>query len=340
MKKVVFVSDTWSPQVNGVARVQDAYAAELAHKGVIVVGIHPALFRSMPLPFYREIRLALFPYRSMSRLLSEEHPDAIHIMTEGPLGWAARRYCIRKHIPFTTSYHTHFHLYVEKRLRGLLSLVTLFLRRFHASAARTFVSTPTLERELVKLGFLNVTVIPFGVDTDFFMHRTNPNLPKLTNPVFVYVGRLAPEKSPEEFLMLDLPGTKLVIGDGPDRPKLERRYGDSNVIFAGYRRGHELVDWLSLGDVLVFPSRTETFGLVAIEALSCGIPVAAHDVMGPGDIVTNGVTGYLSDDLRDAALKSLSLSKEACRTAALQYSWGRSTELFMESLACIGQNRA
>jgi glycosyltransferase involved in cell wall biosynthesis len=231
-------------------------------------------------------------------------------------------------------------LYVDKRLRGLLWLVTAFLRRFHAGAERTFVSTGTLKDELERLGFRNVVVVPFGVDTEFFVRSERKDLPTLPAPVFVYVGRLAPEKSPEEFLALDLPGTKLVIGDGPDRKKLEHAYTQSSVIFVGYRRGQELVDWLSKGDVLVFPSRTETFGLVALEALSCGIPVAAHAVMGPGDIVSEGITGYLDEDLKKAALQCLSLNSEDCRASALTYSWERSTDLFIDSLAMIAREAA
>lgn len=197
------------------------------------------------------------------------------------------------------------------------------------------VSTESLKSELEISGFKNVVVVPLGVDVNHFVRNPASPLPKLSKPVFVYFSRLAPEKSPEEFLRLKMPGTKLVIGDGPDRKKLEKKYGKENM-FVGYKRGQELVDWLSLADVFVFPSRTETFGLVVLEALACGIPVAAHDVMGPRDIITEGKDGYLSENLAEAAMKCLSLSRDDCRAKAIQYSWEHSAEAFIKNLAFIG----
>ena len=194
------------------------------------------------------------------------------------------------------------------------------------------VSTASLKRELESTGFKkNIVIVPLGVDVAHFVRNPTPALPALTKPVFLYFSRLASEKSPEEFLKLTLPGTKLVIGDGPERVRLEKKYGKENI-FVGYKHGQELVDWLSLADVFVFPSRTETFGLVALEALACGIPVAAHDVMGPRDIITNGKDGYLSDTLEEAALKCLELSREECRATALQYSWEHSVDTFIKNL--------
>lgn len=334
MKKILLVTDAWAPQINGVVRVQDAHIAAIKARGYEVVVVEPGQFRTIPTPMYPEIPLALFARRRIARMLKELQPDAVHLMTEGPLGWAARSACLRAGIPFTTWYHTHLQLYVDIRLHGLLRPILFFLRHFHSAAARTMVSTTSLKRELESMGYKNIAVVPLGVDTELFTRNPVPPLPPLPKPVFVYFGRLAPEKNPEKFLKLDLPGTKLVVGDGPDRKKLEAIYGKKNV-FVGYKRGQELVDWLSLADVFVFPSKTETFGLVVLEAFACGIPVAAHDVMGPKDSITEGKDGYLSDDLHAAALKCLDLSPADCRATAEQYSWEHSADAFIKNLVPI-----
>lgn len=333
MKKILLVTDAWAPQVNGAVRVLQALLPLVEARGYEVTIIEPGQFKTMPMPMYPEIRLALFPRRRIGNIIDELRPDAVCLVTEGPLGWAARSVCTKRGIPFTTWYHSHFQLYVDVRLRGLLRPVYALIRRFHSAAVRTMVSTESLKRELESTGFENLIIMPLGVDAKLFTRNIEPSLPALPKPVFVYFSRLAPEKSPEEFLKLNLPGTKLVIGDGPLR-KLEKRYGETNK-FVGYKHGQELVDWLSLADVFVFPSRTETFGLAALEALACGIPVAAHDVMGPRDIITPGKDGYVSDDLREAALKCLDLSRDTCRAKALQYSWERSTDAFIKNLVFI-----
>ncbi len=332
MKKMLLVTDAWAPQVNGVVRVQNAHIHALKSQGYEVIVVEPGQFRTIHMPMYPEIRLALFARRRIKRVIEEAQPDAIHLMTEGPLGWAARSVCMNAGIPFTTWYHTHFQLYVDMRLHGLLRPILFLLKRFHSTAIRTMVSTMSLKRKLESAGFRNVVIVPLGVDVEQFVRNPVPPLPPLPKPVFVYFSRLAPEKSPEEFLKLELPGTKLVIGDGPDRMKLEKKYGNKNK-FVGYQRGQELVNWLSLADVFVFPSRTETFGLVVLEALACGIPVAAYDEMGPKDIITQGKDGYLSEDLRDAALKCLMLSRDVCRATALKYSWEHSTDEFLKNIA-------
>lgn len=334
MKKILLVTDAWAPQVNGVVRVQDAHIAILRRRGYEVSVIEPSQFATVPLPLYPEIRLAVLPRRRVARTIEEFRPDAVHVMTEGPLGWAARHVCRSRDIPFTTWYHSHFQLYVDARFRGLLHPMYILLRRFHAAAARTMVSTEGLKRELEAAGFRNIVIVPLGVDVEHFKRNPSPPLPPLPSPVFLYFSRIAAEKSPEEFLELDLPGTKLVIGDGPDRIRLEKEYGGTNR-FVGYKRGQELVDWLSLADVFVFPSRTETFGLVALEALACGIPVAAHDVMGPRDIITEGKDGYLGEDLKEAALKCLALSRDDCRATAVTYSWDHSADEFVRHLVPI-----
>lgn len=331
MKKILFVTDAWAPQVNGVVRVLQALIPILRARGYEVSIIEPGQFTSVPLPLYPEIRLALFPRRRVANIIEEFQPDAVCIVTEWSLGWAARSVCRKRGIPFTTWYHSHFQLYVDLRLHGLLKPIFAYIRRFHSVAIRTMVSTPSLKEELESAGFKNLVVMPLGVDTALFTRRAITELLDLKKPVFVYFSRLAPEKSPEEFLKLDLPGTKLVIGDGPSRAELEKKYGERNM-FVGYKHGTELVEWLSHADVFVFPSRTETFGLVALEALACGIPVAAHGVMGPRDIITNGLDGYLGDDLQEAAMKCLALSRDACRAKAEQYSWEHSADKLVRNL--------
>ena len=334
MKNIVLVTDAWRPQVNGVVRVLEALTPLLGARGYTVTVIEPGQFATVPLPFYPEIRLALFSKRRVKKMLKEIEPDAVCIVTEGPLGWAARSVCREQGVPFSTWYHSHFQLYVDVRLRGLLTPVYALIRRFHAAAAVTIVSTESLKRELETAGFTHLVVMPLGVDTKLFTRTSAPALPALPSPVFVYFSRLAPEKSPEEFMKLKLPGTKLVIGDGPLRKSLEKKYGQDHL-FVGYKRGQELVDWLSLADVFVFPSRTETFGLVALEALACGVPVAAHSSMGPRDVITVGKDGYLGEDLQEAALKCLDLSPADCRAKAEQYSWDRSADVFVQNLVSL-----
>lgn len=335
MKRVLIVTDAWYPQVNGVVTVLAKMSAILEDRGYEVNRITPEGFISLPLPFYPEIQLALFPRRKVARIIRHFNPDAIHIATEGPLGLAARRYCLRHSIPFTTSYHTHFQLHIEARMGGMLtSGVNAWLRWFHRPAVHTMVATQSLKHILDNIKFEHIEIWPLGVDTSLFVRTNQTPIDDLTKPVFVYFGRLAAEKNVEEFLRLDLPGSLLVIGDGPDRPRLEKKYGAS-ARFVGYKRGQELVDYLSGCDVFVFPSTTETFGLVIVEALALGIPVAAHNVMGPRDIITEGKDGYLDSDLREAALKCLTLSPDDCRAKASQYSWEHSADAFLSHLVYL-----
>jgi glycosyltransferase involved in cell wall biosynthesis len=340
MKKIALITDAWYPQVNGVVRVTDTIRSILVGRGYEVLVIDPSQFKNVTIPFYREIRLSLFPARRLNRMLSAFKPDAIHLQTEGTLGFAARKYCRQHSLPFTTWYHTHFHFYLDMRLHGLLKVVMAFARRFHNSATRTFVSTDGLKKELEREEFAHLAVVPLGVDTGHFKRNLAPNVPAMQRPVYVFFSRLAQEKNPEEFLKLKLDGTKLVIGDGPDREKLEKKYGIENggdATFVGYKTGQELVDYLSNADVMIFPSRTETFGLAALEAMACGVPVAAHDVLGPRDIITQGVDGYLSENLAEAAQKCLTLDREACRQKALKYSWEHSVDAFLQNLAPIAK---
>lgn len=340
MKKIALITDAWYPQVNGVVRVTDAVESRLRERGYEVLLLDPSAFVNIPLPMYHEIRISLLPGRSLASKLDAFKPDAIHIMTEGSLGFAARSYCRKRNMPFTSWYHSHFHFYINLRIPGALHIVMSVLRRFHNAAERTFVSTEGLRQELAGQGFTKLAVVPLGVDTRLFVRNPAPAVPKFAKPVYVFFSRLAPEKSPEEFLTLPLAGTKLVIGDGPDRTALEKKYGVTNggdSTFVGYKTGQELVDYLSSADVMVFPSRTETFGLAALEALACGVPVAAHNVLGPRDIITPGVDGFLDKDLALAAQKCLTLDREACRQKALQYSWENSVDAFIKNLEPIGQ---
>jgi glycosyltransferase involved in cell wall biosynthesis len=331
------VSDAWHPQVNGVVTVLETLVKHLEENDFVVTIIHPGLFKTIGLFFYPEIRLSLFAKRKVEKLILETKPDFIHIVTEGPLGYAAEKACKKHRLQFTTSYHTHFPLYIEERVGAFSEISYKILRKFHNKGVATMVATQSLINELKVHGFTNLVLWPLGVDVNFFKRTLNSSLPKLPSPVFAYLGRIAIEKNVEEFLKLALQGTKLVIGDGPDRAKLEEIYSD-RAQFIGYKKGQELVDWLSLADVLVFPSHTDTFGLVIVEALSCGVPVAAHNVTGPKDIIENGVDGYLDQDLNRAALNCLKLSKEKCREKALQYSWEKSTESFISNLVLAKEN--
>jgi glycosyltransferase involved in cell wall biosynthesis len=327
MKRITIVTDAWEPQINGVVVVLRHLIPALERNGYEVTVIHPGLFRfRVSLPTYPEIKLALCAPGRMRRLLNAAKPDHVHVMTEGPLGFMARRACLRNGLSFTTSYETQFPLYAELRLRGLAAPSWRYLRWFHGAAARTMVPTESIRAELRAHGFRNLAIWPRGVDTDLFKPSKRGS-EGLARPCFVYVGRLAVEKNVEEFLRLDLPGSKLVIGDGPDRERLESRYGE-RARFVGYKTGQELVDAISCGDVFVCPSRTETFGLTVVEALACGVPVAAHDAAGPRDILSPGIDGIIGDDLKQAALACLPLAKDACRTKALHYSWDRSASIF------------
>lgn len=345
MKKLLIVTDAWFPQVNGVVTVFDRISTLLRERGIEVSIVHPEMFkRAFPLPMYPEVPMVLLPGHTMREIFQREKPDFVHIATEWTLGLSARWLCIRNGIPFTTSYHTNFPLYAAHYFRYgyLLSpIASLYMRWFHRGGQALLVSNESLKQKLVSEGYANVHVWPFGIDTGFFK-RDESRIPEearqLQHPIFVYFGRIGKEKGIEEFMRLSLPGTKLVIGDGPLRAKLEKTYA-GQATFVGYKRGQELVDWLSACDVCVFPSRTETFGLVVLEALACGLPVAAHDVLGPRDSITHDVDGYLSDDLEDAALKCLELSREDCRKKALRYSWDLSTEVFLHYIQDIAPVR-
>jgi glycosyltransferase involved in cell wall biosynthesis len=327
--RILVVSDAWSPQINGVVVTLRNTVRELEGQGHAVATITPEGFNSIPCPTYPEIRLALFPGRRVARLIEDFLPEAVHIATEGPLGLAARRHCLRTKRPFTTAYHTQFPEYVHARIRLPLVISYRWMRWFHAPASALMVATPDVRRRLEARGFTRLTMWTRGVDTELFnvgapMPLDDPR------PIFLYVGRVAIEKNIEAFLTLDLPGTKWVVGDGPARASLERRF--PNARFFGMKTGENLAWYYRQADAFVFPSRTDTFGLVMLEAMACGTPVAAYPVTGPIDVVTPGVTGVLHTDLRAAALAALELPRDVVRLNALASSWKSATAQFLDNL--------
>lgn len=327
--RISLVTDAWFPQVNGVVRSLSTTVGRLEAMGHAVEVVSPEGLRSVPCPTYPEIRLALGGRRHVSERLARHDPDAIHIATEGPLGLAARRWCRRNGRAFTTAYHTQFPEYLRARFPLPLSVGYALVRWFHRAATRTLVATPSMRRRLEERGFRNIVTWSRGVDSELF--RPAPkDLLDLPRPVWLYLGRIAVEKGIDDFLGLDLPGTKVVIGDGPARAELQRQH--PGAVFLGYRHGADLARHVAACDVFVFPSRTDTFGLVLLEAMACGLPVAAYPVTGPLDVVADGVTGVLREDLREAALAALHLDPVACRTHALGHSWEACTRQFLEAL--------
>jgi len=325
--KIAICTDAWVPQVNGVVTTLTHTAEHLRRQGheVRVVAPDHEGMRTIPLPGYPEIRLAWRPRSRVNELLDGFGPDCIHIATEGPMGQAGRGWCLAHNRPFTTSYHTRFPEYLRARLPVPEGVSYAWLRRFHAPAEAVLVPTPSVCSALAERGFGRLQLWSRGVDTERFHPDQRMDL-GLPGPVWVYAGRLSVEKNLPAFLRLNLPGTKLVIGDGPARAGLVRQFPD--VVFVGYRRGEELARYLASGDVFVFPSRTDTFGLVMLEAMASGLPVAAFPVTGPLDVVRPGLTGVLDHDLRSAALCALRLDRSAVRQAALGFGWDACTRQF------------
>lgn len=327
--RVMIVTDAWFPQTNGVVRTLAQTAAWLGRFGQEVRMLTPRDFRNVGCPTYPEIRLSLLPGRGVARAIGAFAPHCLHIATEGPLGIAARRHCVMRGIRFTTSYHTQFPQYLRARFPIPLALSYRALRWFHGAGAHCMVSTPTLRRDLESRGFKNIVTWRRGVDTELFKPGPKEFL-DIPRPVAAYVGRVAVEKNIEAFLKMPWHGSKVVIGDGPERPRLEGQYSD--VRFVGYRFADDLARYLAAADVMVFPSRTDTFGLVNLEAMACGVPVAAYPVTGPIDVVTDGLTGALDTDLHRAALRALEIDPAACRQHALRFGWDVSTREFEGNL--------
>ncbi|OCW59229.1 glycosyltransferase family 4 protein [Hoeflea olei] len=328
MPKLLIVTDAWRPQINGVVRSIENLVEHLGPLGVEVDILSPAEFRTVPLPGYPEIRLALATPRAVSRRIEQSDPDYIQIATEGPLGLLARRAALKRN-GFTTSYHTRFPEYVSARYPVPESWLYAFMRRFHNAGRCCLVATDSLRRELEAKGFYNLEIWSRGVDTDLFRpdHPAPLDLPR---PVFLHVGRIAVEKNIEAFLALDLPGSKLVVGDGPQLADLRRRYPD--VTFTGAKSGAELAALYAMGDVFVFPSRTDTFGMVLLEALASDVPVAAYPVSGPLDIIGDSGAGVLDEDLARAALACLAIPEGVARARSLAFSWPACAQQFMDAV--------
>ena len=332
--RIMLVTDAWEPQVNGVVRTLTRTVQECREMGHVVEVVSPDQFKTLPLPTYPEIRLALGAYEPMQARFKAFEPEAIHIATEGPVGLAARRVCIEWKLPFTTSYHTRFPEYVAARFPAPVSAGYAYMRWFHRASGRVMVATPTMREELTKRGFRNLSPWSRGVDTVLFHPCRAAEFPHVLNgvarPIFLNVGRVAPEKNIEAFLALDLPGTKVVVGDGPAREGLEVRYPDA--LFVGTKSGEELAAYFAHADCLVFPSLTDTFGLVILEAMAAGAPVAAYPAPGPIDIIPGSGAGEVNDDLRRACLDCLKIDRTAVRRYAESFSWRQSAEEFVLNL--------
>jgi len=328
--KLVIVSDAWHPQVNGVVRTLERTCQELVQLGHSVKIISPQSFFTIPCPTYPEIRLSLTTTYRVGLEIEKHSPDHIHIATEAMLGMAARRYCLSKKIRFTTSYHTRFPEYVSARVPIPLAWTYAYLRRFHNSGIGCMVATETLRRDLKAQGFENLRLWSRGVDADFFTPERRKNL-GFSGPVQLYVGRVAVEKNIEAFLNTNVAGTKVVVGDGPARAELANRF--PQVKFLGLKSGLELAEIYASADVFVFPSKTDTYGIVLLEALASGIPVAAYPVMGPVDVVgQNAAVGALNNDLEVAIERALRCEREACRQLANQRSWAKTAALFLDNI--------
>ncbi len=344
---ICIVTDAWHPQVNGVVRTLDNLRTELEHRGHKISMLTPRLFKTIPCPTYPEIRLSLNARRRTHKLLASQQLDAIHIATEGPLGWAARSWCMQNKVAFTTAYHTAFPEYIAARTPLPASWFYPLFRRFHAPSAGVLVATKTVREQLHDQKFKNIVPWTRGVDTSLFSPKAvaiGPEFGGLPRPLQLYVGRVAVEKNIEAFLASKVPGTKLVIGDGPATASLKAKYPDA--VFLGAKFGSELAGLYAAADVFVFPSKTDTFGLVMIEALAAGTPVAAYPVQGPLDVVgTDGCGPFahwnkqiaaLDTNLEVAIRRALSLNPQDCAAFARNYDWPTVAEQFENALKING----
>src|SRR6187431_828592 len=334
--KILVATDAWHPQVNGVVRTLTSLAKSASTLGADISFLTPDGFPSMPLPTYPGLRIALPNRHEIARRIGEAAPDALHIATEGPIGWAARAYCRRRKLAFTTSFTTRFPEYVAVRTGFPLGVGYAVMRHFHAASSTVMVATDSLRQELAARGFRKLGSWTRGVDTELF-NPHNPAMLDLPRPIFMTMGRVAVEKNLEAFLSLDLPGSKVVVGDGPMRPELMRRFPDA--VFLGARGRDELPAIYAAADVFVFPSRTDTFGLVLLEALACGVPVAAFPVQGPRDVIGNAPVGVLDNDLRAAALRALAIDRGACRAFAERMDWDTSARMFLDNVAPLRRDQ-
>lgn len=337
--RILIVSDAWLPQVNGVVRTLQAVTAELEALGNQVALITPDMFASLPCPTYPEIRLALATERMVGARIARIVPDAVHIATEGPLGLAARRWCVRRGRPFTTAYHTQFPDYIASRTGLPAGWFWNYMRWFHGPAHAVLVSTPAIARVLDAHGVPRTR--PWGRGVDLALFRPDgakhPAIADLPGPIQLYVGRVAVEKNIEAFLAASHPGSKVVVGDGPQLARLRRLHPE--VTFLGSILGEDLASAYRAADVFVFPSRTDTFGLVMAEALACGVPVAAFPVPGPLDVL-RGPVGCIDPDLDWAIARALECDRAACAAYGRSFSWAESARQFMSALAPLPERRA
>jgi glycosyltransferase involved in cell wall biosynthesis len=333
--RVLIATDAWPPQVNGVVRTLTSLKGSAQGLGVNIEFLSPDGFRTVPVPTYPGLRLAVPSRRRIAQMIEHRRPHAIHIATEGPIGHSVRAYCIRRGRPFTTSYTTRFPEYISARAPIPESWIYAVLRRFHGAATVTMVATPSLMNELRERGFSNLGMWTRGVDTEKFRpdRAIDPGFPR---PIFVCLGRVAVEKNLDAFLSLDLPGTKVVIGKGPMEGELKRRFPQAK--FLGQLENGMLAAHLAAADVFVFPSRTDTFGVVQLEALASGVPIAAFPVTGPKDVIADNPIGVLNEDLRAACLGALQISRDACRAFALRHSWENSARQFIAHVRKVATN--
>ncbi|RJF76562.1 glycosyltransferase family 4 protein [Rhodopseudomonas palustris] len=330
--RILIATDAWHPQVNGVVRTLTMMAEAARTLGAEVVFLTPEPFPTVRLPSYPDLRIAMPSPAKIARMITAAQADCIHIATEGPIGLMARRYCIKRGLRFTTSFHTRFPEYISARAPVPESWVWALLRRFHGASHAVMAATPALADELRGRGFRNVVLWPRGVDGELFHPRDGADL-GLSRPVFLSVGRVAVEKNLVAFLSLDLPGTKVVVGDGPALAALRRDF--PHAVFLGAKQGEALAQAYAAADVFVFPSLTDTYGLVLLEALASGVPVAAYPVTGPRDVIGDAPVGVLSEDLREACLGALSISRDACLAFAADHTWAASARAFIDNVTRV-----
>ena len=339
--RILIATDAFRPQVNGVVRSLEQLAEAAQGFGITVEFLSPQGFPTIPLPTYAEIRLALTGFRGVAERIAALEKgtgfDHVHVATEGPIGYATRRFCLRQGRAFTTSYHTRFPEYISARSPVPEALTYELLRRFHSAADGTMVATPTLMRELGARGFPRLMRWSRGVDCGRFHPGKRSDL-RLPRPIFLYAGRLAPEKNLDAFLSLDLPGSKVVVGDGPSAASLRRSYPATH--FLGLRKGEDLARTYASADVFVFPSRTDTFGMVLLEAMASGLPVAALPVPGPLDVVGDSGAGVLDRDLHAACLAALEIPRELARAHAETFTWAAATQQFLDNVAAAKAGHA
>lgn len=342
-RRIAIATDAWQPQVNGVVRTLRETVSRLQARGHDLAMITPDQFASVPMPFYGEIRLAIAPGRGVARKLGRFAPDIVHIATEGPIGWAARRWCLKHGVPFTSAFHTRFPDYVAVRTGLSPERFWPMMQRFHGVSRAVLAATPSLRQELVGRGIGPVVPWSRGIDGAQFHANVDadPAIASLPGPILLYVGRVAPEKGLDDFLRCRHPGSKIVVGDGPALAALRARYPEAH--FMGRLTGHALAAAYAAADCFVFPSRSDTFGLVMVEALACGVPVAGYPVQGPIDIVGPvgrggmnellGTVGAVDEDLDDAIARALTANRADCARYGAEFSWDAATDQFVDALS-------